>query len=118
MEPQEIRNCSARMIGEEGIKFYSFLVELSIFDPFERCVESLSQTEKEKKGAEELVLRFLATKNAQNYFKGSVRDWLDDYMEKVIFGELKFNYEKEKDIFKDVFQVIYEKIGRKCFFAI
>ena len=29
LEPQEIRNCSARMLGEAGIRFYATLVELS-----------------------------------------------------------------------------------------
>lgn len=50
LEPQEIRNCSARMVGEVGVKFYSFLVQLSNDPSFAVCAEYLPQPDKEKKG--------------------------------------------------------------------
>ena len=62
LEPQEIRNCSSRMIGDEGARFYSFIVKLSKNEDFAACADYLPQIEKEKKGAEELVLRFFAVK--------------------------------------------------------
>jgi hypothetical protein len=74
LEPQEIRNCSARMLGDEGVHFYSFLVKQSNNEDFAACADYLPQPEKEKKGTEELVLRFFATKNASDLFRGSVRD--------------------------------------------
>ncbi len=41
---------------------------------------------KQKKGAEELVLRFFAVKNARDLFRGSVRDWLGkSYSRKSVF---------------------------------
>lgn len=115
LEPQEIRNCSARMLGEEGVKFYSSLVELSNNEDFAACADYLPQPDKEKKGAEELVLRFFAVKNAQDLFHGSVRDWLDNYMEGVLLGKQEFNFEEEKSIFNDVFKIAREKLGDTAF---
>jgi hypothetical protein len=115
LEPQEIRNCSARMLGETGVEFYTFLVKLSRNENFLTCAEYLPQPEKEKKGLEELILRFFATKNARDGFRGSVKDWLDNYMEQVLLGNRKFNYEEEEQIFKDVFKLAKEKLGDTAF---
>lgn len=115
LEPQEIRNCSARMIGDNGVRFYSFLVTLTQDASFSECADFLPQPEKEKKGAEELVLRFFATKNAQNQFKGSVRDWLDNYMEQILLEKLEFNYSEEEAIFRDVFSLAKAKLGDTAF---
>ena len=115
LDPQEVRNCSARMVGEDGVKFYNFLVEQSQSEDFAACADYLSQPEKEKKGAEELVLRFFALKNARNEFHGSVRDWLDNYMEQVLLGKTDFKYSKERTIFQDVFKLAREKLGDTAF---
>jgi hypothetical protein len=72
-------------------------------------------TRKKKKGAEELVLRFFATKNARHLFKGSVRDWLDNYMEQVLLGQEAFNYAREESIFHDVFSLARTKLGDTAF---
>lgn len=115
LEPQEIRNCSARMVGEEGVKFYSFLVEQSNNEDFATCAEYVPQVDKEKKGVEELVLRFFAAKNGQEMFHGSVRDWLDNYMERVLLGEIGFNYDEERSVFGNVFKIAKEKLGETAF---
>jgi len=115
LEPQEIRNCSARMLGEVGVEFYNFLVRLSQNEDFSACAEYLPQPEKEKKGIEELVLRFFATKNAKDSFRGSVRDWLDNYMEQVLLGDIEFNHQEEEQIFKDVFKLANDKLGDTAF---
>ena len=77
---QEIRNCTARMLGEKGVAFYQFLQDCAVRPDFQTCIEPLSQSDRDQKGDEELVLRFFAVKKAQDLFSGSVRDWLDDYM--------------------------------------
>jgi hypothetical protein len=115
LEPQEIRNCSARMLGDSGVEFYSLLVRLSQFEPYEKCADFLPQPEKEKKGSEELVLRFFAAKNAPHLFRGSVRDWLDNFMEGVLLGKIDFDLKLEEGMFRDTFQVIYEKLGDTAF---
>lgn len=115
LEPQEIRNCSARMIGESGIKFYNFLVRLSESEDFAACAEYLPQPDKEKKATEELVLRFFAVKNHQDKFKGSVRDWLDNYMEEILLDGAPFDYDKEEIAFLQTIGVIREKLGDTAF---
>ncbi len=115
LEAQEIRNCSARMVGEDGIRFYSFIQEKASHPAFTNCIETLAQVEKDKKGDEELVLRFLATKNARSLFKGSVQDWLDDYMEKIILNEINFDYEKEDDEFNKLFSFLSNTLREGAF---
>lgn len=115
LEPQEIRNCSARMLGEKGISFYNLLVSLSQDEHFSACADYLPQPEKEKKGSEELVLRFFATKNYIEGFKGSVRDWLDNYMEGVLLGNIDFDQQAEQDAFLSTMKFAHEKLGDTAF---
>jgi hypothetical protein len=115
LSPQEIRNCSSRMLGEGGIRFYSFLQKKALSEVFKVCTETISQSDLDKKGDEELVLRFFAAKNARNLFKGSVRDWLDEYMEKILLGKLAFDYDVESKIFDKLFGLFSETLGSGSF---
>ncbi len=115
LEPQEIRNCSVRMIGEKGAEFYSFIVALSRDRNFAACAEYLPQPEKEKKGIEELVLRFFATKNARDLFRGSISDWLDNFMEDVLLERRVFDVQAEQQAFQEVFRLAVEKPGHTAF---
>ncbi len=58
LSPQELRNCSARLFGARGITFYEFIMRLSTFDAFFHLTETLADVDIEKRGREELVLRF------------------------------------------------------------
>ncbi|MEH2444165.1 DUF262 domain-containing protein [Nostoc sp.] len=115
LDPQEIRNCSARMVEDDGVKFYTFLQQQASHSAFKNCIKTLAKVDKEKKGDEELVLRFFAAKNAQDLFKGSVRDWLDNYMEKILLKELNFKYELEKENFNKLFTFIDKVMGDRAF---
>ena len=115
LEPQEIRNCSARMIGENGIDFYNFLVTLSQQADFAACADYLPQPDKEKKAAEELVLRFFAAKNFVEGFKGSVRDWLDNYMEGVLLDKQPFDIKKETVDFVKTMSFARKNLGDAAF---
>jgi hypothetical protein len=115
LAPQEIRNCSSRMLGDEGIRFYSFLQEKALYPSFVNCTETLSQAEKDQKGDEELVLRFFAAKNSQDLFKVSVRDWLDTYMESILLGKLNFEYESEAREFQKLFDYLNGVLGSGAF---
>lgn len=106
LSSQEIRNCSARMVGDQGIEFYEFLIECSKNTHFSTCIESLPEREIEQKRDEELVLRFFALKNSKDSFKGHVTDWLDGYMDSVILKKTTFNYEEEKETFKKLFRFL------------
>lgn len=115
LEPQEIRNCSSRMFGESGIRFYTFLVELAASADFKACAAFLPQPEIEKKGDEELVLRFFALKNSEGSFSGSVRDWLDQYMEQILKSPGTFDYDVERQAFLRVFELARQKLGDEAF---
>lgn len=115
LEPQEIRNCSARMLGDAGIEFYNLLVELSLSEDFAACADYLPQPDKEKKAAEELVLRFFAAKNNIDAFKGSVRDWLDNYMEDILLGKTPFDCEREKRDFIRTLSFARSRLGDTAF---
>lgn len=115
LEPQEIRNCSSRMLGERGIAFYNTLVQLSTQEDFAACADFLPQPDKEKKAAEELVLRFFAAKNFLDGFKGSVRDWLDTYMEDVLLEKLPFDTEAEVGTFLKVMTFARQNLGETAF---
>ena len=78
-------------------------------------IEPLPLSELEQKGDEELVLRFFALKNAEEDFQGSVRDWLDNYMEVILLGSASFHYEAESVAFKEVFDYLAEVLGAGSF---
>ena len=115
LEPQEIRNCSARMLGEAGIQFYNMLVTLSQHADFAAMADYIPQPDKDKKAAEELVLRFFAAKNFLDGFKGSVSDWLDVYMEGVLLGKQAFNIDAESKIFDQVMTFSRKYLGDTAF---
>jgi hypothetical protein len=115
LSPQEIRNCSSRMLGEDGAKFYALLQELSELPAFVATTQTLALQDVELKGNEELVLRFFAAKNSRDTFRGNVRDWLDGFMESILLKTVAFDSEAEKQIFYDVFSEIETKLGESAF---
>jgi len=115
LSPQEIRNCSARMLGDDGAKFYTFLKKLADLQDFKTTTQTLAQEDLEQKANEELVLRFFTAKNARNTFRGSVRDWLDDYMEGVLLKKTDFDLDAEEKIFTELFGEIASRLGESAF---
>ncbi|MDB9314989.1 DUF262 domain-containing protein [Spirulina sp. CS-785/01] len=115
LAPQEIRNCSARVMGDEGEKFYQFLQKMAKHPSFLLCTKILPEQDKEKKGDEELVLRFFAAKNDLESFKNKVPDWLDIYMEKVITQDINFFYNQQERDFTAVFDLLGNTLGETAF---
>jgi hypothetical protein len=115
LSEQEVRNVSARMIGDEGNRFYDFLMGRAGFPAFSSCIATLSEGAKERRGDEELVLRFYALKNASDMFKGSVVDWLNDYMSDVLLGKRPFDYWQETADFELLFNFLNDVMGDTAF---
>lgn len=113
LSSQEVRNCTSRMAGTAGSNFYSFIQKCAKQPDFVACTETLSSIDQRQD--EELVLRFFALKNAQDLFKGNVRDWLDDYMEQVIFGRRSFQNDEEEGAFTRLFRYIRATAGDGAF---
>jgi hypothetical protein len=115
LSEQEIRNCTSRMAGPEGVTFYEFLRKCAQIESFQTCTSTLAESVRDQRGDEELVLRFLALKNGRDLFKGSVRDWLDDYMETAVFHKRDFDYENESKDFRSLFDYLSAVMGEYAF---
>jgi hypothetical protein len=103
------------MLGSRGADFYAFLKDLADIDAFKETTLTLAQEDMEQKANEELVLRFFAAKNGRQLFRGSVRDWLDDFMEYVLLDKIRFDQSAERAIFSDLFSEISKKLGETAF---
>lgn len=114
LSAQEIRNCSSRMV-EGGGDFYEIIQSLAKHPSFVTTTSRLSETSRERRADEELVLRFFALIYRREGFRGNVEEWLDNFMEAVLFGELDFNSDAATKKFKGTFDLIEEKLGNAGF---
>jgi len=115
LSEQDIRNVNARMIGDEGKKFYDFLASCSSYQSFLTTTDLLSTAAVDARAREELVLRFFAVMNYREKFKGSISEWLDNYMEKIIIEGMIFDYNSQKSNFEKLFDILAEKFGPYAF---
>lgn len=115
LSEQDVRNVNARMIGDSGNTFYDFLAKNAESTPFLTVTELLSTTAIEARAREELVLRFFALKNYRALFKGSISDWLDNYMESILLSGGNFSYDTESAEFNRLFSCLSEKFGPYAF---
>lgn len=114
LSAQEIRNCSSRMI-DGGADFYELLQNLSQFADFASAISRLPESMVELRANEELVLRFFALVNSRDTFKGNIEEWLDGYMEGVLFGTSDFDSDAMASLFQKTFKVVFEKLGDQAF---
>lgn len=114
LSSQEIRNCSFRML-EGGAAFYSKLQALAKIPSFQLATSALSESDRDQKGDEELVVRYLALKNGRQFFRGSVRDWLDKYLESILVEDGHFDWDSEGSQFKLLFDYVAENFESAAF---
>jgi hypothetical protein len=114
LSAQEIRNCSSRMI-EGGSTFYEFIQDLAKSASFSNAISRPPDTYIERRGDEELVLRFFAATAYKDGYKGNIEEWLDSFMENILFGTVPFSLENERTRFEHVFDVINGKLGDQAF---
>ncbi|MBF0339640.1 MAG: DUF262 domain-containing protein [Magnetococcales bacterium] len=117
LSAQEVRNCSVRMFGPDGITFYEFLIKCANNQDYKTCTSSIYHGDKEQKLDEELVLRFFAAKNNPDMFreKRKIKDWLDSYLETILTKKTSFNYNKEYEDFEKVFMHLSKILGEYAF---
>ncbi|WNO54949.1 DUF262 domain-containing protein [Stakelama saccharophila] len=113
LAPQEIRNCSCRMISG-GADFYTRLQSLASHSGFVTATNRIPETDREQRADEELVLRFFAVEQYRDHFSGNVREWLDAYMEEILFEEDQSHIFNE-DHFRYFFDFIADKFGDSAF---
>ena len=115
LSEQDIRNVNARMMGDPGTAFYNFLMDCAADAAFTETTDLLPQSAVEARAREELVLRFFAVKNFRQNFKGSISDWLDNFMESILLSGAAFDMDEERRIFNRVFNALQEKFGQHAF---
>jgi len=119
LSPQELRNCTIRIIGN---KFINFINRLSLNEDFLATIKYVSDIKKQKKYSEELVLRFFAFKNCNSDFIHDVGAFMTEYMEKIALSDAKgdnlFDYEKEEIIFVNSFKLLNETMNKEAFATI
>jgi len=89
LSDQEIRNCTARLLGKE---FPNQLRELAD-KPILRAVLGLSEEAQRRMGIEEALLRLLALNFSPTPLKHQIREYLDDFMEFAAEGKFKLTPE-------------------------
>lgn len=114
LSAQEIRNCSSRMV-ENGEYFYEAIQEMASGGAFSNTISRLPDSYKEQRADEELVLRYFAVTTFRDGYKGNIEEWLDTFMESVLFGSSAFDIAASKDRFDRVFSLINEKLGDQAF---
>lgn len=114
LSAQEIRNCSSRMI-EGGDVFYESIKSLAKDKFFVKAINRLPDTSIDKKMDEELVLRFFAVCDYLQGYRGNIEEWLNSYMEGILFKHISFSIEEKSDVFKKVFKQVSDKLQDAAF---
>jgi uncharacterized protein with ParB-like and HNH nuclease domain len=116
LTPQQLRNCTIRMLSHTFIDHVKFLVGQ---EDFKVCISNISNAQQLGGFDEELVLRFFALKNYRKKFVHDVADFLTEYMEEVSdeASSVGFEYEKETEVFNKTFKLLNLVLGDKIFGA-
>lgn len=113
LSAQEIRNCTIRLLGSDGIEF---LEECSQNSDFKYVIDRLIEEKKKLRYDQELILRFFAMKNDLDNYKYPVTEYLTRYLEKITLNrDNSFDYEKEREIFEQTFKFIKDNWEKDAF---
>ena len=112
LSAQEIRNCTIRLLGTNGIQF---LEECSQNSDFRTVISRIGENKFKTRYDQELVLRFFAVKNDLPNYRYPVTEYLTRYLEKMTTGIVDFEYNKERRIFQDTFGFINHHWGADAF---
>jgi len=114
LSAQEIRNCSSRMVAG-GEEFYSAIQAWATQQDFFAAIGRLPDPNRERRGDEELVLRFFAVKNYRDGYKGNIEEWLNEYMESILLRNHPFDRDAEGAHFVRVFGLINQTFSDGAF---
>lgn len=112
LSEQELRNCTIRLLDN---RLNDFIIELSRFPDFKKCIEPITDDKIDQLYDQELVLRFLAFKNDRDRYVHEVAEFMTDFMERVARGETEFNYDREKTVFEKTFTLLAQSLGDHAF---
>lgn len=117
LQPQELRNCTVRLISDD---FANFISGISENVSFQNTTENISDFNSQIAYREELALRFFANKNYMNKYVKNIEPFLDEYMKNVSLPEsnedhVDFDYQEEKTHFEKLFLILDKALGGKAF---
>jgi len=115
LTPQQLRNCTIRMLDPT---FIDFVIKKSKSEDFKECISNISKQQELGSFDQELVLRYFSLKNYRDKFVHDVADFLTEYMEAVSDPEnteIVFDYVDEEEIFDKLFLVLKKALGDKSF---
>ncbi len=112
LSAQEIRNCTVRLLGSDGI---DFLEKCSVNNHFQKIVSRIGREKEKTQFKQELVLRYLAIKNNIDNYQYPVTEYLTNYLEDITTGVQDFDYDKEWEIFSRTSAYIAENFGADAF---
>lgn len=114
LSPQEIRNCTIRLLDDT---FNDFLKKMAKERFFETCMAELTEEKRERMYMEEYALRFFAMKNDIDRYQKDIGDFLTEYMEAVSSPEnaVAFDYSSEEQVFRKTFRALAEALGEGAF---
>ena len=114
LSPQEIRNCTIRLLDNT---FNEFLKRIAQNSDFQECMSQLTDEKREQMYLEEYALRFFALKNNREGYVKEIGDFLTDYMESVSDTEREtiFNYDNEAAVFDRTFRLLNSALGKGAF---
>ncbi|MDR5904469.1 DUF262 domain-containing protein [Franzmannia qiaohouensis] len=114
LSPQEIRNCTIRLLDNT---FNDFLKDMAKLPSYLECMEQLTDEKREQMYLEEYVLRFFALKNNREGYSKEVGEFLTSYMESVADSSksVSFDYRVEKAAFETTFDFLNEAFGNGAF---
>jgi uncharacterized protein with ParB-like and HNH nuclease domain len=94
LSDQEIRNCTARLLGKEFPAQLRTLAEKKSI----RAALSLTEEAVLRMGVEEMLLRLLAFNYSEKRLKHQITEYLDDFMAYAAEGKFKLTEKKEQRI--------------------
>jgi len=96
-----------------GADFYAKIQSLASIPSFRTSISRIPEPDVEQRADEELVLRYFAVRSYRDEFRGNVREWLDSFMEEILFQRI--NALDETSEFEAFFEFIAEKLGDTAF---
>jgi hypothetical protein len=105
LSDQEIRNCTARLLGAEFPDALRKLGRESVI----RDVLALSDELRRSMGVEEMMLRLLAFNYSQKPLRHEIREFLDDFMEYAAEGKFRLSADIVEKV-TDTFGLIHTAI--------
>ena len=112
LSAQEIRNCTIRLLGSEGM---TFLEECCRNPDYINVIKRIGRDKFNIRYDQELVLRFFAIKNDIENYRYPVTEYLTRFLEKITTKEVCFDYETERRIFQETFSFINTQLGEEAF---